>query len=131
KQETNKLLLDTRELKIVKIIDAATRKELKFSLGEMNDTFGQPLEITLAPETESIAIVYETSPTAAALQWLTPQQTAGKVHPFLFTQSQAILARTWIPCQDSPGVRFTYNATVKVPKEMLAVMSAENPVERS
>src|SRR5690606_8802640 len=79
KQETDKLILDTRELKIVKIIDAATRKELKFSLGEMNDTFGQPLEITLAPETESIAIVYETSPTAAALQWLTPQQTAGKV----------------------------------------------------
>ena len=64
------------------------------------------------------------------MQWLEPQQTAsGK--PFLFTQAQPILARTWIPCQDSPGVRTTYDATVRVPADLLALMSAENPVERS
>lgn len=131
KKETNKIVLDSRDLKILKVYDAAGKQELKFTLGESKPTFGQPLTIALLPETQTIAIQYETSPQAAALQWLNPQQTAGKVHPFLFTQSQAILARTWIPCQDSPGVRFTYNAKVKVPKHMLAVMSAENPQRKS
>ena len=65
------------------------------------------------------------------MQWLTPQQTAGKAQPFLFTQGQAILSRTWFPCQDSPGIRFTYNAKVTVPKNLLAVMSAENPVAKN
>jgi len=56
-----------------------------------------------------------------------PQQTADKTHPFLFTQGQAILTRTWIPIQDSPQLRITYGATVKVPAGLMAVMSAENP----
>ncbi|MBK0403107.1 M1 family metallopeptidase [Adhaeribacter sp. BT258] len=131
KQQTDKLVLDARGLKITKITDGGSGAELQFKLGENKEVFGQPLQITLKPETKSVAIQYETSPEAAALQWLDPQQTAGKVYPFMFTQSQAILARTWIPCQDSPGVRFTYNAKVKVPKEMLALMSAENPVQKS
>ena len=71
-------------------------------------------------------VAYRTHPAAAALQWLQPDQTAGAA-PFLFTQSQAILARTWLPCQDSPGIRFTYEATVQVPPHLLALMSAENP----
>jgi aminopeptidase N len=65
------------------------------------------------------------------LQWLEPSQTGDKTLPFLFTQSQAILARTWLPCQDSPGVRFTYAARVKVPPGMMALMSAQNPRERN
>ncbi|KAA9345935.1 M1 family metallopeptidase [Adhaeribacter soli] len=131
KKDTDKIILDSRNLKIRNVFDTTKKQDLAFSLGENQPTFGQPLEIQLNPDTKAITIEYETSPEAAALQWLSPQQTAGKVHPFLFTQSQAILARTWIPCQDSPGVRFTYNAKVKAPKEMLAVMSAENPQKKS
>src|SRR3546814_7861746 len=71
------------------------------------------------------------SPEAAALQWLDPMQTAGKEYPYLFTQSQAILARSWIPCQDSPGIRFSYSAKVQVPKDLIALMSAGNPTEKS
>jgi aminopeptidase N len=75
--------------------------------------------------------LYKTSPEAEALQWYPAELTQGKRQPFLFTQSQAILARTWVPCQDRPGVRFTYEATVKVPKEVLALMSASNPTQKN
>ncbi|UOQ71161.1 hypothetical protein [Hymenobacter cellulosilyticus] len=81
----------------------------------------------MRPDTKVVSLRYRTAPGAAALQWLSPEQTAGREQPFLFTQSQAILARSWIPCQDSPGVRFTYEARVRVPAHLLALMSAENP----
>ncbi|MDP4843779.1 MAG: M1 family metallopeptidase, partial [Salibacteraceae bacterium] len=53
----------------------------------------------------------------------------GDKPPFMFTQSQAILARTWLPCQDSPGIRYTYNARVTVDAGLMALMSATNPTE--
>ena len=84
-----------------------------------------PIEITAG--TKRVVIEYQTSPEAEALQWLVPAQTADKTSPFLFTQSQAILARSWLPIQDSPGVRFTYRAEVSVPQGLLALMSAANP----
>ena len=87
--------------------------------------------ISLAPSTHSVSLSYRTSPNATALQWLEPAQTANGNHPLLFTQSQAILARTWVPLQDSPAVRFTYEAQVRVPTGMIALMSARNPRRRN
>lgn len=122
-----KIIFDTKDLAIEKTW--VNGKEVNFNHGKTDDFLGTPLEIPITSESKSVSIAYQTKPTAAALQWLSPQQTADGTHPFLFTQSQAILARTWIPCQDSPGIRFTYNAEVSVPEGLLAIMSAENPTE--
>ena len=123
------LVLDIRELAInlVEGLDGAGKSSpAAFALGAADPVLGQALRVSLAPETTAVRIHYHTAPTAAALQWLAPAQTAG-TQTFLFTQSQAILARTWLPCQDSPGIRFTYEARVQVPAHLLALMSAENP----
>lgn len=127
----NRLVLDTRDLDIqgVTLGDPATITT--FRLGENLPYHGRPLEIDIAPDTTIVTVEYATSPDAAAVQWLTPEQTAGKKHPFLFTQSQAILARTWVPCQDTPSVRMTYDAKITVPKDLIALMSAENPTEKN
>ncbi len=120
------LHLDSRDLAIrgVTLDDGSAARH---SLGAPDRLRGSDLAIAVTPQTRAVTIEYETSPGAAALQWLTPEQTASKKLPFLYTQSQAILARTWVPCQDSPGVRMTYDATVRVPPGFLALMSAENP----
>ena len=102
---------------------------LEFTHHDPKDILGRELEVQLNENTGHVVIQYETGPGSKALQWLDPEQTAGKVSPFLFTQSQAILARTWLPCQDSPGIRYTYKAQVQVPEGMLALMSATNPTE--
>ena len=123
------LKLDTKNLQVdsVKAGSEFDETNTEFSMGKADDILGSPLEIKLPPETDWVHIYYQTTDGAEALQWLNPQQTAGKQHPFLFTQSQAILARSWIPLQDSPGIRFTYEAKVQVPAQLLALMSAENP----
>ncbi len=126
KTGASELVLDTRDLDVTRVtLDSGA--EAKFALGDDAKFLGRPLRIEITPQTKSVTVEYSTRPAAAAVQWLSPDQTAGKQHPFLFTQSQAILARTWVPCQDSPAVRMTYDATVHAPKELLAVMSAENP----
>ncbi|WP_026897212.1 M1 family metallopeptidase [Daejeonella oryzae] len=125
--KSEEIVFDTRQLQIQKITLGDDETETTFSLAENVKILGQALKVKINDSTKKVNIYYTTSKDAAAVQWLNPQQTAGKKHPFLFTQSQAILARTWIPCQDSPGIRFTYNAKVTVPAELLALMSAENP----
>ena len=123
------LILDSHGLQIHKV--TSKDKNRNYFLGEKDSILGQPLIIELDKEDDEISVFYRSAPNSKALQWLSPEQTAGKRHPFLFTQSQAILARSWLPCQDSPGVRFTYEAQVKVPNDLLAVMSAENPREKN
>lgn len=125
------LRLDTRDLEIAAVYLDGNTTAVPFTLAPAVPIFGQELAIALAPETRTVRIDYRTRPEAGALQWLTPAQTAGGKTPFLFTQSQAILARTWVPCQDSPGVRMTYGATIRVPRELLALMSASNPTQRN
>ncbi|WP_139921511.1 M1 family metallopeptidase [Hymenobacter sp. DG01] len=126
------LLLDTRDLSIDEVLlNGPAGTPTSFTLGPADPVLGQCLRIRLQPDTAAVTIRYRTLPGAAALQWLAPEQTAGRRQPFLFTQSQAILARTWLPCQDSPGVRFTYEARAQVPAPLLALMSAENPQERT
>src|SRR5881394_2016101 len=123
------LILDTRDLKIDRVETSAdgTRYEAgTFKLGDSDKFLGAPLTILLPAKATRVRIHYSTSPGASGLQWLEPAQTAGKKNPFLFTQSEAIHARSWIPLQDSPGVRITYAAHVRTPRNLLAVMSAEN-----
>ncbi|MBS1779894.1 MAG: M1 family metallopeptidase [Bacteroidetes bacterium] len=88
---------------------------------------GEELDIPIEPATGTVSIYYKTGKNARALQWLDPAQTNGKKFPFLYTQSESIYARSWIPCADGPGIRYTYDARVKVPKGLLALMSADNP----
>ncbi len=123
----SRLVLDTRDLEIQKVVDGAGAP-LQFSLGDADRILGRPLTVTLPAGSGPLKVVvtYRTSPSAAALQWLAPSQTAGKKHPYLFSQGEAILTRTWIPTQDSPGIRQTYSARVVVPKPLRAVMSAEH-----
>jgi leukotriene-A4 hydrolase len=118
------IVLDTRDLTIRSVTDSAGAP-LRLSAGATDSILGTPLTIELPSAGRKILVAYESSPNAAALQWLDPSQTAGKRRPYLFSQGQAILTRTWIPTQDSPGIRQTYSARITVPKELVAVMSAE------
>ncbi|HUR29260.1 MAG TPA: M1 family metallopeptidase, partial [Planctomycetota bacterium] len=118
-------VLDTRDLAIESVSDTGGRA-LGYRLGERDPLFGAPLTVELAPGVGSIVVRYRTTSAGSGLQWLEPAQTAGKRSPYLFSQAQAIHARTFLPCQDSPGVRVTYAATVRVANGLVAVMSAEN-----
>jgi aminopeptidase N len=119
------VVLDTDGLEITTVTDCTSKQPLAHQLAPENELLGRALSITLASDCVSVA--YRSSPAARALLWVEPAGTAGKKQPMLFTQSQAILARTWIPLQDTPGVRFTYDATIRVPRGLWALMSAENP----
>ncbi len=118
------LILDTNDLSINKV--SSSGQDIAFTLQSEDSFLGSALEITLPEKAAPIVIDYATSPQASGVQWLTPAQTAGGKQPFLFTQAQATHARSFIPLQDSPQVRVTYEATIRTPKDLLAVMSASN-----
>jgi aminopeptidase N len=123
------LVLDTRDLKIAKVeaVDGAGKATaLKYALAPADKQLGSKLTIQAPQHPAQVRIAYTTAPTASGLQWLTPEQTADKKLPFMFSQSESIHARSWVPLQDSPAIRFTYSAHVAAPKDVRVVMSALN-----
>ena len=122
------LTLDTRDLEVrqVEAGDASGRwSAAHFALGARDPILGSPLRIDLAPGSRQVRIAYATRPEASGLQWLEPSQTTGGKQPFLYTQAQAIHARSFVPLQDTPQVRMAYDLTLHVPPELTAVAAAE------
>jgi aminopeptidase N len=121
-----RLVLDTRGLDIggVERGGGGAWSRAPHESGASDPILGAPLSVTLEPGDDLVRIAYATRAGASGLQWLAPAQTAGKRHPFLFSQSQAIHARSWVPVQDTPAVRVTYEATLRTPPELVALMGA-------
>lgn len=129
KPDARTLDLDTRDLSIARVAYADSKgawHAAKFTLAPRDAVFGSKLTIALPQAAPKVRVYYHTSPQASGLQWLDAAQTLGKRAPFLFTQSQAIHARSWVPLQDTPAVRFTYRARIAAPAGLRALMSADN-----
>ncbi len=127
--KVQRLVLDTSHLKIITVTysdDMVHWQSAAYLLGIEDPLKGQALTIQLQPKTQAVRVYYQTTPQASGLQWLSADQTSEKKQPFLFSQSQAIHARSWIPLQDTPANRITYQAKIQTPPELLAVMSADN-----
>lgn len=124
------LILDIFNINVEKVV-LDNGSNAQFEVGKHDSVFGEPLSIKIAPTTKNFRIYYKTNPDARALLWLAPEQTYSKSGPMLFTQSQAILARSWVPIKDAPDYRFTYEATINCPKNLMALMSAENPQSKN
>ena len=119
------VVLDSKGLAVEKVTDTGG-KTLEFKVGANDAEKGAPLTVTLPGDgKQRIVIHYASGPDAEALQWLSPEQTAGKKHPYLLSQGQPTLNRTWIPTQDSPGIRQTWNAKISAPQPLKVVMSGE------
>ena len=127
----SEVVLDTRDLSIASVvtIENGVSAPVEFRFGEPDAALGAPLHVALPTDTGErfdLMIEYNTSPRSTALQWLPPELTAGGKHPMVFSQSQAVHARSWVPLQDTPAIRITYEATIRTPESLLAVMSANN-----
>jgi leukotriene-A4 hydrolase len=127
--KAKELVLDTRALNITSVqgSDGTLWKNLNFKIDAADALYGSALRISMPSALQRVRITYSTSPEASGLQWLTPEMTASKKH-FMFSQSQAIHARSWVPLQDTPGVRFTYDAHITTDPSLMALMSADNDV---
>ncbi len=134
KHESTQAIFDVKGLEIMKVTlgeDENKEKATEYTIGTNDELLGAPLSVKVEKDTRHINIYYKTTEATEALDWLPPSLTIGKKHPFLYTQGQAILTRSWIPLQDTPMSRITYSADVKVPNDLLAIMSADNPKERN
>lgn len=128
KPDAKEIILDDKGLEIEGVADGSG-KPLTWKVGAADSDLGAPLAIAIGPGTRQIVIRYKSAPEADALQWLTPQQTAGKKYPFLLSQGESILNRSWIPTQDSPGIRQSWEAKVRVDMPLTVVMSAPKAAE--
>jgi leukotriene-A4 hydrolase len=130
--DATRVILDTANLEIVGVqnVDGISLDFVLDLVVRNKEHLGRRLEVQFPEQQQDkgdsviITIMYQTTKQCSALQWLPPSQTAGKQFPYLFTQCQAIHARSLVPCQDRCGVKFTYNAVVTVPKWSTALMSA-------
>jgi leukotriene-A4 hydrolase len=118
------LVLDGQGL-VIEAVTGADGKARTWQVGPEDPNLGAAITVPLAPGDRQIKLAYHTTDRAAALQWLEPEQTRDRRQPFLFTQGESILTRSWIPLQDSPGVRVTYDAAIRAPADLTVVMSAE------
>jgi leukotriene-A4 hydrolase len=128
KPDVSTLVLDTNDLDIKSVeVEAAGGEWIgaSYDLGPDDPIMGSKLSIAIPEGASEVRIAYATSPGAEGLQWLDPAQTAGKAHPYMYSQNQSIFARTMAPLQDTPAVRMTYSATIHTPADLLAIMSAE------
>ncbi|KAJ6892333.1 leucine aminopeptidase-like isoform X1 [Populus alba x Populus x berolinensis] len=123
---TGPLSLDTRSLTIHKILDPATLTPLPFALSSSEHPIKGRLLTVYLDNNSSVLILYSTSPSSSALQWLSPPQTFNKTHPFVYTQCHPVHARSVFPCQDTPAARVCYSAKLNLPRELSAVMSARH-----
>lgn len=130
---TDTAVFDIKGLEINRVTIGKEEHEANadYVIGKDDPILGAPLSVKIDSNTTFINIYYKTTSESSALDWLDPILTNGKKHPYLYTQGQAILTRTWIPSQDSPSNRITYSADVKVPKELMALMSAKNPTKKN
>jgi leukotriene-A4 hydrolase len=127
----DELVLDSRDLIIESVtsVDAAgMTRDLDYSIDARDPIFGSALRIATRTAVPQVRIRYRSLPQASGLQWMKPAQTASGKHPFMFSQSQAIHARSWVPLQDTPAVRFTYTAHIRAPKPLRVIMSADNDI---
>lgn len=133
-KDARELVLDTRDLTIEGVDAVAadgSAHAARYTLAKRDAILGSALRIALDAQAPHVRIRYHTAPSASGLQWMTPAQTAGKKQPFMYSQSESIHARSWVPLQDTPSVRFTYTAHVQVPKALRAVMSANNDAKHA
>ena len=122
------LVLDTRDLTIEKVEGEANGNwsPLPFALAAKDPVLGSKLTIETPERNAKVRVTYKSSPEASGLQWLTPEMTEGKQLPFMFSQSQQVHARSWVPLQDTPQVRYTYSANVTSRPDVMVLMSADN-----
>ena len=128
-KSATQLVLDTRDLTIDKAEGLGADGKwtpLQFALSDKDKVLGSALTIEAPTRPAKVRVTYATSPEASGLQWLAPSMTEGGKQPFMFSQSQQIHARSWVPLQDTPQIRFTYSAHVKAPKDAMVLMSADN-----